>query len=110
MDARLDKNRGRKMTKFTWRKARVAVFVLVVLLLTIDGIDWLFTGKTLQGDFWAKWLCVCYGFTLVMGYVEVLVADNRVISKRLDNLTERLERMEERLDNDALQLTDEDLN
>jgi hypothetical protein len=98
------------MRKFTWRKARVTVFVVVVLLLTLDGIDWLFTGKTLQGDFWAKWLCVCYGFTWVMGNVEVLAADNRAISKRLDNLTERLERIEGRLDSDALQFADEDLN
>jgi tetrahydromethanopterin S-methyltransferase subunit G len=45
-----------------------------------------------------------------MGYVEALAADSRAISKRLDNLTERLERIEERLDNDALQFADVDLN
>lgn len=90
------------MSKFTWKKARVILLVLAVLMLLGDGTYWLFNGKALQGDFYAKLWCVCYGFTWVMEYVDALAADSQAICKRLDDLTERLELIEERLDSDAL--------
>ena len=89
------------MSKFTWKKARAILLVLAALLLAVGGIYWLVTGRTLD-HFWIKWLCVVYGITWVMEYVDALAADNQAICKRLDDLTERLECIEERLDNDAL--------
>jgi hypothetical protein len=104
MDARLGKNRGGEMSKFTWKKVRVILLVLAALLIAVGCIYWLVTGRSLD-YFWIKLLCVCYGSTWVMEYMEyvdALAANNQAISKRLDDLAERLERIEERLDEEVL--------